>query len=321
MRPSRTSSPARSIAARTPRARVLALGELARALQLDRRTGERVGEHVVQLACDPATLRNRRRPQLLLACILELGKQQLGRVLARTRLLDEEGDQPEQRAQKRRREHRRRRTAGKRLGEHEPRRHADRQHDSQPQRQARDGHPHRGAAGELSRPARLQRNQRHSRGAHRSDHSSLHDNGSSRQSCLARRAPATPRTRPARPRRRAPHRAAGGRMPGDRADHDRGDHDQPQRTQRVTLAAKPLTRRGRAPPPRVRSRPYPRVDDRTPTGPPKRAGRNPADEPAVTLRRGDGRGPGRPRSERRPRSGPSRRAPPAKPSHRSDERC
>ncbi len=80
------------------RACLFALGELARPLQLDRRAREGVGEHVVQLAGDPAALRDSRRLQLLLSCVLELGKQQLGRVLACTRLLDEIGDQPEQHA-------------------------------------------------------------------------------------------------------------------------------------------------------------------------------------------------------------------------------
>ena len=74
-----------------------------------------MGEHVVQLAGDPAALRDRRRPQLLLACVLELGEQQLGRVLARARLLDEVGDQREQRAQQCRREHRGSRAAAERL--------------------------------------------------------------------------------------------------------------------------------------------------------------------------------------------------------------
>ena len=104
------------------RARLLALGELARALQLDRRPGERVGEHVVQLGCDPSALRDCRRLELLLARVLELGEQQLGRVLARARLLDEVRDQREQRAQQGRGEHGRRRAAGERLGESETRR-------------------------------------------------------------------------------------------------------------------------------------------------------------------------------------------------------
>ena len=36
-------------------------------------------EHVVQLACDPAALARPRPPALLLARVLELGEQQLGR--------------------------------------------------------------------------------------------------------------------------------------------------------------------------------------------------------------------------------------------------
>ena len=80
-----------------------------------------MGEHVVELARDPAALGDRRRPQLLLARVLELGEQQLGRVLARSRLPDEVGDQPEQRAQERRGDDGRRRAARQRRGEHEPR--------------------------------------------------------------------------------------------------------------------------------------------------------------------------------------------------------
>src|SRR5205085_2519561 len=56
-------------------ARLLALGELARALQLDGRAGERVREHVVELACDPAALADCGGEQLILARVLQLGKQ------------------------------------------------------------------------------------------------------------------------------------------------------------------------------------------------------------------------------------------------------
>ena len=52
---------------------MLAVGELARALELDRRTRQRVGEHVVQLAGDPAALGQRRRAGLLVAGVLKLG--------------------------------------------------------------------------------------------------------------------------------------------------------------------------------------------------------------------------------------------------------
>ena len=165
------------------RARLLALGELARALQLDRRAGERVREHVVELARDPAALRDGRRPQLLLARVLELGEQQLGRVLARSRLLDEVGDQ-----------RRAARTAGSRRGptaaeppasasaSASPTVVARRERGPERQRQARDGHPDRGAAGELGRPMRLQRNERHSGRAHRGDHRGLHRHGCDRRS-------------------------------------------------------------------------------------------------------------------------------------------
>ena len=90
------------------RARLLALGELACALQLDGRTGERVREHVVELACDPAALGHGCRVELFLARVLELGEQQLGRVLTRSCLLDEVGDERQQRAEQDRGEHDRR---------------------------------------------------------------------------------------------------------------------------------------------------------------------------------------------------------------------
>ena len=75
---------------------VFAVGELARPLQLDRGAGERVREHVVQLAGDPAALGDRRRAGLLIARVLELGQQQLGLVLALPRLLEELRDDAEQ---------------------------------------------------------------------------------------------------------------------------------------------------------------------------------------------------------------------------------
>ena len=78
------------------RAGVFAVGELARPLQLDRGAGERVREHVVQLARDPAALGDRRRAGLLIARVLELGQQQLGLVLALARPLEELRDDPEQ---------------------------------------------------------------------------------------------------------------------------------------------------------------------------------------------------------------------------------
>ena len=46
-----------------------------------------MGKNVVQLARDPAPLGDCRRTQLLFPCVLELGKQQLGCILAHTRLL------------------------------------------------------------------------------------------------------------------------------------------------------------------------------------------------------------------------------------------
>ena len=70
--PALTSSLARSIASLQTAAGVLAVGELPRPLELDRGAGERMREHVVQLARDPAALGDRRRARLLIARILEL---------------------------------------------------------------------------------------------------------------------------------------------------------------------------------------------------------------------------------------------------------
>ena len=64
-------------------------GELAGALQLDGQPGQRVGEHVVQLAGDAAALGQRRGGGLALACVLELGHQQFGAVLAFPAAADE----------------------------------------------------------------------------------------------------------------------------------------------------------------------------------------------------------------------------------------
>ena len=56
-------------------------------------------EHVVELAGDPAALADRRRLELFLARVLELGEQQLSRVLTRSCLFDEIGDERQQRAE------------------------------------------------------------------------------------------------------------------------------------------------------------------------------------------------------------------------------
>ena len=72
------------------------VGELARPLELDRGARERVREHVVQLAGDPAALGDRRRAGLLIARVLKLGEQQLGLVLALPGALEELRDDAEQ---------------------------------------------------------------------------------------------------------------------------------------------------------------------------------------------------------------------------------
>src|SRR5258708_23511039 len=60
----------------------LSLGQLARALKLDGQSGQRVGEHVVQLAGDAAALGQGGRGRLRVTCVLELGQEYLGAVLA-----------------------------------------------------------------------------------------------------------------------------------------------------------------------------------------------------------------------------------------------
>ncbi len=77
-------------------------GHLAGALQLDGQAGQRVGEHVVQLAGDAAPLGQRGRSGLALACVLELGQQQLGAVLALAAAPDELARHRQQQAQQRR---------------------------------------------------------------------------------------------------------------------------------------------------------------------------------------------------------------------------
>jgi len=64
-------------------------GELAGALELDCQAGQRVGEHVVQLAGDAAAFGQRGRGGLGLLRVLELGQQQLGAVLALAAAPDE----------------------------------------------------------------------------------------------------------------------------------------------------------------------------------------------------------------------------------------
>ena len=75
---------------------MLAFGELPGPLELDRGAGERVREHVVQLAGDPTALGDRRRAGLLIARVLELCQQDLGPVLALPRLLEELRDDTDQ---------------------------------------------------------------------------------------------------------------------------------------------------------------------------------------------------------------------------------
>ena len=75
---------------------MLAVSQLPGALELDRGAGERVREHVVQLAGDPAALGDRRRAGLLISRVLKLGEQDLGLVLALPRLLEELRDDAEQ---------------------------------------------------------------------------------------------------------------------------------------------------------------------------------------------------------------------------------
>ena len=76
--PSRASAWARCTRAEDGVAVGALLEQRARRLELDRQTGQRMGEHVVDLARDPRRLLQARRAQLLLVRALGLGQQQLG---------------------------------------------------------------------------------------------------------------------------------------------------------------------------------------------------------------------------------------------------
>ena len=114
---------------------------------------------------------------------------------------------------------------------------AARDREPEQQRQPRDRHPDRGAAGERGRPLRLQRDERHPGRAHRGDHARLH-----RQAAVRRSSPHCER-------KRDREHGQGGcdpesvtvpgwrRVPVDRADHDRSDDDQAERAEDVALAA------------------------------------------------------------------------------------
>ena len=78
---------------------LFAAGQLARALELDGQGGQRMGEHVVQLAGDAGPFGERGRGGLRLAGVLELGHEQFGAVLALPAAPDELADHRQQQAQ------------------------------------------------------------------------------------------------------------------------------------------------------------------------------------------------------------------------------
>ena len=204
-------------------------------------------EDVVQLACDPAALGDRRRPRLLLARVLELREQHLGPVLALASLFEEIRDQADQGAQQRGGKDRRGRATRER------RRHTERdgrdgtERDRERQGQASDRHPHRGSDSKAGSALRLKRRERDSGGAHRRDHSRLEPEAS-----LDERIPDGRRQRGNKddecqrdPEPAAPQR--GPRVPVECPEDDDRDHGQAERPQRVPLTPQPQRSAGLRP--------------------------------------------------------------------------
>ena len=169
-RPALTSSLARSIASLRPRRGVLAVGELARPLQLDRGARQRVREHVVQLARDPAALGDRRRARLLIARVLKLGEQQLGPVLALARPLEELRDDPQQHRHQHLGRDSRRGAPGDRRDDAERDRHRAAERDAGLERQPSDRHEHRDPGRDAGGALELKPGDRDTGGAHHRDH-------------------------------------------------------------------------------------------------------------------------------------------------------
>ena len=133
----RVGEPVGGERARPPHGRAGAVGVVALELrlgqlELDRERRERVGEHVVDLACDPHALGQRRGARLLLAGALALGEAQLG-------LLDPQhvlapgqaGHEPRGRDDERQRDQRPR--VGDRGGDRERRRRGGGHHQGRPE--------------------------------------------------------------------------------------------------------------------------------------------------------------------------------------------
>jgi hypothetical protein len=170
-RPALASSADRSIAAR--RGSLTASrppGQLAGALQLDGQAGQRVGEHVVQLAGDVAAFGQRGRGGLGLPRVPELGQQQLGPVLALAAAPDELAGHREQQAQQHRGD------GGLDRGlPGQADRHGERGRDRPGGQRSRDGRqpdrgdPHAQAGRYLDRAVRLQDGQRHPAAADQRD--------------------------------------------------------------------------------------------------------------------------------------------------------
>ena len=211
-------------------------GELAGALELDGQAGQRVGEHVVQLAGDAAAFGQRGRGGLGLLRVLELGQQQLGAVLALAAAPDELACYREQQAQQHRGDGR---LGGGLFGQAD--RHGERGRDRPSGDRGWDGRqpdrsdPHSHAGRYLDRPVRLQYSQRNPAAADQRD-----DRG------LRGRAAASPADADRGGDRRGVHRQHDGhRQAGAvqarrgmslraRGHHDRQEHHA-QRPQRLPL--------------------------------------------------------------------------------------
>ena len=167
------------------------------------------------------------------------GQQQLGCVLARSRLPDQVGDDPEQRAQEPRCEDARRRAARQRHrdAQSDPDRSAERE--TEHERQAGDRHPDGCTACEIGCPARLQRDERNPGRPHRRDHRSLND-GAPRRERVPDRESESDREHRDRDGDSQPC-SVGCRswMAVDRRDHDDRDQDEPERAQRPALTRQP----------------------------------------------------------------------------------
>ncbi len=219
---------------------LLAVGEHPCALELDRGAGEGVGEHVVKLARDPATLGDRGGTRLLLARVLQLCEQHLGPVLALTRPPKERRNESEQYRHQRSRNNGGRGTSRERGDDSERHGHHGGERDSGEEWQPRHCHEHRGARRDLGRSSRLEAGECDTASAHRCDHGCLDLDAKLREAIPDRDSQhAGERAQGERYRQRlAVHTR--GRVTVRASDHDDDDHRQAQWAQRVALAVQAL---------------------------------------------------------------------------------